>query len=806
MTIYEAIANAGLVNTDPQWQGDRQRAGKKLCEWFYGHEKILSGGKLIRWASFGNLSVSNETIVWRSWEQDDQKLTKKERTETENEMLAKADQKAKEKKDAHEQTRQKCAKDFTNLSPGDPEIYLRRKSLGNCFGGKISLATTSLRHSQEPHIAIPLYDTDHKLGSFQHIYHEGDKTFEKGGKKSGLFFLLETPHHTWFSPTPETVHIAEGFATAASIQEALGDAAYCVCALDAGNLAHVGKAIRSTLPHTKIIFCADNDAFTKLPNGKDVNPGIDAANKAALACGGAVVYPDFGPQINTKFTDFNDLHCLLGLQIVKEQIVKAKSPALKNTYYSELDQLPRIFRDGKLQKPTAQASTNHLLNFFGNRICSKNRSIFVFKDTHWTELTEQGISDLYQKIDHVTRNELSPQELEAYLKHLKRNISDVPKNIDMFSPNPFIANFEDQTLHFTRNADGSYKLDARPHSLGDYITCVLPFKMPEIRGGAVVIPEATKFDLWLNTLWANDPDRDDKIKLFYQIGGCCILPAFTTMVFFVGPPASGKSTLIKLLIKLIGLQNTSSVQPCLWNGFNMEPMVGKLVNFDTDIDTNKPMNDSMVKKVIDRAPVSINRKNRDIVQAYLPPVHLFAGNDLPRSLDGRSRAYGRRLIILKTDSFKAPQGDITNDYEQILINHEKDAIVARLVAGVLDLINCNGNFKSVASSKELVEEMELNSDTYSQFIEEIKNEGIITENNSKIIMQKDKEISLKTLFYFYAEFIKQNSIGMPRSESGEKRRLASALKKLGFWSRKSNSMTLFVGFGASGNCDKIFSN
>ncbi len=86
-----------------------------------------------------------------------------------------------------------------------------------------------------------------------------------------------------------------------------------VCCFDAGNLSPVAVNIRNNYPNVEIIICADNDDF------KDRNTGIEEAKKAGNAIGAYVVYPKF-KDLTAKPTDFNDLHCREGLDVVREHI------------------------------------------------------------------------------------------------------------------------------------------------------------------------------------------------------------------------------------------------------------------------------------------------------------------------------------------------------------------------------------------------------------------------------------------------------------------------------------------------------
>ncbi|MCD8494042.1 MAG: toprim domain-containing protein [Alphaproteobacteria bacterium] len=108
--------------------------------------------------------------------------------------------------------------------------------------------------------------------------------FLSGGRKKGCYFAIGTPSNS--------LCIAEGYATAASIYESTG--LPCAVAFDAGNLEAVALALRTKFPEIEITLCADNDANT--PG----NPGLTKAREAAAACGALLAVPPVPG-------DFNDL-------------------------------------------------------------------------------------------------------------------------------------------------------------------------------------------------------------------------------------------------------------------------------------------------------------------------------------------------------------------------------------------------------------------------------------------------------------------------------------------------------------------
>jgi putative DNA primase/helicase len=142
-------------------------------------------------------------------------------------------------------------------------------------------------------LLIPMYDENRVLWNLQAIFAETipelgrDKDF-MGGRKAGLFFTIGEPS--------ETLLIAEGYATAATVHESTGHRVYV--AFDRTNLKAVALTVRKLHPKARIIIAADNDRFT--PG----NPGLTDARAAALAVDGLVSMPEF-PEV-VDGTDWND--------------------------------------------------------------------------------------------------------------------------------------------------------------------------------------------------------------------------------------------------------------------------------------------------------------------------------------------------------------------------------------------------------------------------------------------------------------------------------------------------------------------
>ena len=163
-----------------------------------------------------------------------------------------------------------------------------------------------VRMAADGWLLVPLRDSAGKLWNVQRIApakpQDGgpDKLFLKGGRKSGLWHMLGS-----VEAAPDVLLIAEGCATAASLHEATGRPV--AVAFDAGNLAHVAKALRTLHPAALLVLCGDDDVQTHERSG--TNPGRAKATAAARTVQGLAVFPEGLPEGGS---DFNDLHQHIG--------------------------------------------------------------------------------------------------------------------------------------------------------------------------------------------------------------------------------------------------------------------------------------------------------------------------------------------------------------------------------------------------------------------------------------------------------------------------------------------------------------
>ncbi len=163
---------------------------------------------------------------------------------------------------------------------------------------------------------VPACDLEGKIWCLQTIFPDGTKRFPFGSRVKGHFFALGT------LVDGQPIQIAEGFATGGSAFET--NQVATVVAFFSTNLLPVARALHERYPNSLITILADDDAQTEQERG--FNPGIEAAIEAAISVNGKMAVPQFGPHRDLALTDFNDLHCSVGLDVVREQIAAARDP------------------------------------------------------------------------------------------------------------------------------------------------------------------------------------------------------------------------------------------------------------------------------------------------------------------------------------------------------------------------------------------------------------------------------------------------------------------------------------------------
>lgn len=298
----ETLKAAGLpFETLELDRGFRRKPGADHL-WYAADSGTSSSGRPWLQVCAGNAKnggVDKADVVYCSWRQPDREpLPGNEQAAIERQL-----EEAKQRRALEDQARHASAAEraqhlwdeATTEVNGHP--YLEAKQVG----------AHGIKRSGE-HLLIPLHGPAGELRGLQTIGPNGKRFLPGTEKRGGRYQIGQID--------PERpVYLCEGYATGASIHEATGAAV--VVAFDCGNLEPVARDLREQHPTAEIIICADNDCW-KDPQH---NPGTEKAHQAAAAIGAAVVVPTFTDSASaSRPSDFNDLHRLEGIEVVRAQL------------------------------------------------------------------------------------------------------------------------------------------------------------------------------------------------------------------------------------------------------------------------------------------------------------------------------------------------------------------------------------------------------------------------------------------------------------------------------------------------------
>jgi phage/plasmid primase-like uncharacterized protein/phage/plasmid-associated DNA primase len=759
MELTEFLLSKGFKLT-PVLDGEYHRFDrtKPLSGWFAGKRIIIDGRESTQ-AAFGDwASQKDKRYEYRSSEP-----RSPEEAASFAQAFAELEAKAKEAKlKLQGEKAELAARIFGGALDRGSTAYLQRKKLPHLFGARIDS-----KNGQD--LIVPLRDIDGKLWSLQFIRPEKDeqgidKNFLGGGRIKGCFHEVRGP-----ITKAKVIYVAEGFATAASIALATGEAT--VCAFNAGNLLSVCRVLRGAYPAARLVLCGDDDRWT------EGNPGRTAAEEAALAVEGQAKLPVFAPGTPGRPTDWNDLHVGTSLDAVRQQLLgqepinpevnvyansdsesdsedaeddftpppAPESPSPENfshtsssfLNFTEISPLPvRYTKTGIPQAPNQQRIVDHMVDYLANHLVKQDRDLFHYTGTHWKIFTQADHDRLKVAIQRVCSGLADVKLIDATYKLLIYHLPSPPEGIDLFTPSPFHANFLNGTLHAVpgSGAGKKFSLLFRPHRREDYLVNVLPLEYDPLRQA-----RNEEFEAMLGRVFHDDPDAADKVRALRQMYGACLMPLFPHLFMLWGEPGTGKSTVMRIAARLVDKANLCSVDPGAFSGFNMEGMAAKLVNIDTDIPFDAPMRDEVVKKIIDRAPFRIRRKGIKDIMAPLPAIHLFGGNDLPKALDGVSKAHDRRWTFLEFKAF-VPKGEYSRDYWDVCFDTSPQGVLNFALEGLEDLLSHGGHFLNPESGKEKMRTWQLKSDVVGQFLEDIKEGDVKFDNNTQVFWGQDAQI------------------------------------------------------------------
>lgn len=152
------------------------------------------------------------------------------------------------------------------------------------------------------------------------------------------------------------------------------------------------------------------------------------------------------------------------------------------------------------------------------------------------------------------------------------------------------------------------------------------------------------------------PDIADR-EMFFAYCGNCMNTDTSLQKFMVilGYPGSGKSTAINMLVDAVGRENVSSITlQDLNERFMPTELLGKLLNACADLPKKALDQVDAIKRIVGEDLVKGEYKHGKVFTFYSYAKLIFSANEMPISLDEKSGAFFRRLLMIEVTK-KGPQ-------------------------------------------------------------------------------------------------------------------------------------------------------
>jgi Family of unknown function (DUF5906) len=210
----------------------------------------------------------------------------------------------------------------------------------------------------------------------------------------------------------------------------------------------------------------------------------------------------------------------------------------------------------------------------------------------------------------------------------------------------------------------------------------------------------------------------EDIPVWWMWSGYCLSTEtpvpFHKMLAIVGPPRTGKSTLLRTLVEFLGPRNCSGVPLTELTGgggqFTTSFLWGNLLNVDGDADyTQQAKNVSLLKRVSGGDMVKVERKGEQSTDEYLFTKLAFAMNQYPRIGSTDEAFFNRWLVLRVREDVRALTDDnpatVQNMHRVVLSSGtNRDAWLVRSIQGLKQL-HANGGFPKTQSGQTGMKEM-----------------------------------------------------------------------------------------------------
>lgn len=346
------------------------------------------------------------------------------------------------------------------------------------------------------------------------------------------------------------------------------------------------------------------------------------------------------------------------------------------------------------------------------------------------------IYDNESKIWHEGAGDIIKSELRKHIlleKHLKNHyvgevISDIEQllyeNKIFEESNPDLIPFADRIYNLKNDEYIDYSPDY-------FFTNKIPVR----------INTKNRECNFIDSLFESFVGSENKNSL-YELSAYCLYRRYPFQKFFVliGEGGNGKSTFVRILKKLIGETNISTInfRDITSDRFAASQLFKKFVNISGELDNYTIKNTSMLKQLTGGDYITAQEKFKDLFQFENYAKLIIQTNTLPKPEDA-TKAYSRRLMIIDfPNEFIAGENAISEIDAQITTD-EIEGFAYQCIQCLKELKKRNFVFEQKSDPAEDINQYASEQKILRQFLNEFTDRNLESSISSWEFSQKFKD-------------------------------------------------------------------
>lgn len=240
-------------------------------------------------------------------------------------------------------------------------------------------------------------------------------------------------------------------------------------------------------------------------------------------------------------------------------------------------------------------------------------------------------------------------------------------------------------------------------------------------------------------------NNDEKIHLLLEeVMGYILLKDQRFQVAFiaVGEGSNGKSTFIKMITNMVGIENVSAIDYSqVTEKFKIAGLLNKVLNVGEEMPNRLTKQPEIFKKLITGDPVQAEFKNENTFVLRNTAKFIFSANELPPTTDRTHGFYRRWIIIPFNAKFNEENRDLNLDFK-LKENGFKNAVLKVALRGLNRLLKQN-HFTQCELVDQMMHNYQVDNNSILRFIEEsIIKMDVIVDRDVVSVFKEYKEFSV----------------------------------------------------------------